>query len=252
MIEIWHYLLISLGINILMFIPAYIWKTDVFTDLSYALSFIILIIGALLLNSFSAVKLVVAIMVVIWGLRLGIFLFIRIRKIKSDKRFDGIRESFPKFLRFWVLQGLAVWVILVSALLFMISPASEVFWLGAVIWLLGLLTESIADLQKYRFSQISHNKGRFIRSGLWKYSRHPNYFGEITCWVGMYLLVFLSLGQSEKVLALASPLFIMILLIFVTGLPPLEKSADGKWGKDKDYIEYKRKTSVLIPWLPKN
>jgi len=251
MLNIFHYLLIALGINIVMFIPAFRFKTDKLTDLSYSLTFIILTIIAIILSKFTILKSIVFMMIIAWGLRLGIFLFIRIRKMKRDKRFDGMRESFFRFLKFWVLQGLAVWVILIPALFFINSNLTEVMWVGFIIWALGLILESTADFQKYNFKQNEKNKDRFIQSGIWKYSRHPNYFGEILCWVGIYIFVFASLTSLQKIVSLASPLFIIILLLFVTGLPPLEKYADKKWGKQKDYQEYKRKTSILIPWIPK-
>ncbi len=251
MLNIWHYLLISLGLNILMFIPAFIFKTDKLTDLSYALSFIALAIISLILGGTSSIKLLLAGMVILWGIRLGAFLFIRIRKQNKDKRFDGIRESFPKFLQFWVLQGLSVWVIMLPALFFISTPSLLALWPGFLIWVIGLSVETISDLQKYRFTQNPKNKGKFISSGLWKYSRHPNYFGEILCWIGVYIFAFASLAPLQKLTALASPLYIIVLLIFVTGLPLLEKSADSKWGSQKTYQEYKRKTSVLIPWVPK-
>jgi steroid 5-alpha reductase family enzyme len=251
MLEILLYLLISLGINIVMFIPAFIFRTDKLTDLSYALSFIILIVISLLLSQYASLKLVLALMVIAWGLRLGIFLFIRIRKMKFDKRFDGMRESFPRFLKFWLLQGLTVWIILLSTIFFMDSAASRVCWLGLLIWAAGLIIEAISDIQKYKFNHDKRNKDKFIQSGIWKYSRHPNYFGEMSCWVGIYIFVFPSLTVLQRLLALASPLFIIILLLFVTGLPLLEKSADAKWGKLKDYREYKRRTSILVPWFRK-
>jgi steroid 5-alpha reductase family enzyme len=251
MLNLFHYLLIALGINILMFIPAFRFKTDKLTDLSYSLTFIVLTIIAVILSKFTILKLIVSMMIIAWGLRLGIFLFIRIKKMKRDKRFDGMRESFFRFLKFWVLQGLAVWIILIPAFFFINSNLTEVMWIGFIIWVLGLIIESMADFQKYNFKQDKKNKDRFIQSGIWKYSRHPNYFGEILCWVGIYIFVFTSLTPLQKILSLASPLFIIILLLFVTGLPQLEKYADKKWGKQKDYQEYKRKTSILIPWTPK-
>jgi steroid 5-alpha reductase family enzyme len=251
MFELAYYLMAALGINLVMFIPGYLFKTDKLTDLSYALTFIILTLFSLMLNEISTFKLILSAMILIWALRLGIFLFIRIRRIKYDKRFDGIRESFSKFLRFWVLQGLAVWIILIPTFFFMNSTSKYVSWIGFIIWILGLAIESIADIQKYIFSQHRKNKDKFINIGLWKYSRHPNYFGEILCWAGIYLFTFFSLSTFQQIIALASPLFIIILLLFVTGLPPLEKSADSKWGKQQDYREYKRKTSILILWIPK-
>ncbi len=251
MLNMFHYLLIALGINILMFFPAFKFKTDKLTDLSYSLTFIILTGIALALNPLTISKLIVSLMIIVWGLRLGIFLFIRIRKMKKDKRFDEIRESFFKFLKFWVLQGLAVWIILLPSLFFLNSSQSELVWIGFIIWSLGLIIESVADFQKYEFKQNKNNKDKFIQSGVWKYSRHPNYFGEILCWVGIYIFVMNSLTSFQKIVSLASPLFIIILLIFVTGLPQLEKYANEKWGNQEDYAEYKRKTSILIPWILK-
>lgn len=251
MLNIFHHLIIALGINILMFIAAFKFKTDKLTDLSYSLTFIILIVIALILSEFTVLKLILSLMIISWGLRLGIFLFIRIRKMKRDKRFDGMRESFFRFLKFWVLQGLAVWVILIPALFFINSDMGEVFWAGFFIWALGLIIESAADLQKYKFKQNRKNKDKFIQSGLWKYSRHPNYLGEMLCWIGVYLFVFVSFSTSQKIIGLVSPLFIICLLLFVTGLPPLERYADKKWGKQREYLAYKRKTSILIPWFPK-
>lgn len=246
------YLLFALGINVLMFIPAFIYKTDKLTDLSYSVTFIALITFCLFLNPFSILNFIVWFAVILWGLRLGAFLFIRIRKMTKDKRFDGIREYFFAFLRFWVLQGLAVWVILLPSLLFMQGVNKSVFIPGIFIWLIGLLLESFADLQKYKFTGKSENKDKFINIGLWKYSRHPNYFGEILCWLGIYIFVFPSFSTLLQVLAFIGPLFIIVLLLFGTGIPPLEKYADSKWGKDKLYIKYKKSTSILIPWFTKN
>lgn len=250
-LNLWHYLLIALGINILMFIPAFTFKTDKFTDLSYSLSFIIVAVVAWALYPFSVANTVVMAMVVIWGLRLGTFLFVRIGKMKRDKRFDGIRESFGRFLRFWLLQGVSVWIIMIPALLFMKNSDPRPCYAGLAIWAVGLLLETIADAQKYRFKSERANKGKFIDKGLWKVSRHPNYFGEILCWTGVYIFVFLSFSTVEKLIALAGPLYIILILLFLTGIPTVEKRADEKWGKDPAYREYKRRTSILIPWFRK-
>jgi len=246
-----YYLLLALGMNLIMFIPGFLFKTDKLTDLSYSLTFIILMIYSAIFSELSPEKIILLSMITIWGLRLGIFLFIRIQKMRYDRRFDGIRESFFKFLRFWLLQGLAVWIILLPAILFMSGDLDNVLGIGFVVWALGFLIETTADLQKYRFNQNRSNKDKFIDSGIWKYSRHPNYFGEILCWIGIYIFTFNSLSLTQKIIGLASPSFITVLLIFITGLPPLEKSADIKWGVHQNYKDYKRKTSVLIPWIPK-
>jgi steroid 5-alpha reductase family enzyme len=235
-----------------MFLFAYKFKTDKLTDLSYALTFIFLIALSFLTNDFLKFKLILFLMILLWAFRLGIFLFIRIRKIKKDRRFDGIRENFFKFFGFWFFQGISVWIILLPSLMFFISKGKmSIFsWIGFAIWFIGLTIETFSDLQKYQFNK-SNNKDKWISTGLWKYSRHPNYFGEILCWTGIYLFCFSSLTLIQRLFALSSPIFITILLVFVTGLPKLEKYADNKWGKLKEYKEYKIKTSILIPWFQK-
>jgi steroid 5-alpha reductase family enzyme len=251
MSSIIFYLLISVLLNFFLFLPAYKFKTDKLTDLSYSLSFIVLIIATLIQNQIGLYKLLLASMVIVWALRLGGFLFIRIKKMKRDKRFDGIREYFFKFLQFWLMQALVVWIILIPALLFLSQNQIKLFWGGFFIWLLGFLIESIADYQKFKFKQNFKNKDQFIQTGLWQYSRHPNYFGEILCWIGIYLFVLTSFSPLIMIISFISPLFITLLLVFVTGLPPLEKYGDKKWGKNKNYKEYKRKTSILVPWFRK-
>ena len=121
---------------------------------------------------------------------------------------------------------------------------------GCAVWLIGFLTEATADFQKFNFSSKPSNKNKWIEQGVWKYSRHPNYFGEILVWVGTYIIASQSLSAGYATLALISPLFITTLLLFVSGIPILEKSADKRWGNDKKYRSYKRATSILIP-LPK-
>jgi steroid 5-alpha reductase family enzyme/tryptophan-rich sensory protein len=238
--------IISIAIQIVMFIPAFIFQTDKLTDISYGISFIALTL--FFFRNFSLPNVLIATMIILWGLRLSIFLFIRINKIKKDKRFDGMRDNFFKFLGFWLLQGVSVFAIMMSALLFLSSNTSRFSLIGMVIWGLGLLLESIADLQKYNFKNNPKNKGKFISSGIWKYSRHPNYFGEILCWVGIYIFAFPAFSIGHRIIALISPLFIVILLLFASGIPILEKKAHEKWGKDMKYIEYKKKTPILVPF----
>lgn len=240
-----------MGVNILMFIPAFLMKTDKFTDFSYSLTFIILTIYLLLNSNFNTENILLAAMIILWALRLGIFLVARIWKAKKDRRFDAFRESFTGFLKFWLLQGFAVWVIMIPTIFYYSNNYHKIHYLGFAVWLIGFLVESIADAQKFKFKSIKANENKFIKSGLWKYSRHPNYFGEILCWLGIYLFVFLSLNPIQMGVALISPLFIIILLAFVSGLPQLESHADKKWGQSNEYQDYKKKTSILIPWFSK-
>ena len=196
----------------------------------------------------------VALLVSIWAFRLGAYLLIRIQKLGRDDRFDTMRSNFVKFAGFWLLQGLTVWVVLLPSMLFIINETvavSPLVVIGAAVWLVGLLAESFADWQLYTFITNAANKGRWIQRGLWRYSRHPNYFGEITVWVGVYLIALSGLSGASIIIALLGPAYIAGLLLFVSGIPTSEKSADKRWGNDKQYQDYKRRTSVLIPLPPK-
>lgn len=249
--EIFFALIISLAIQVILFIPAFIFKTDKLTDFSYSLTFIILTLFLLLTNNISTSKIILATMILIWAFRLGIFLFIRITKIKRDKRFDGVRESFIKFAQFWILQGIAVWVILIPSIFFLTQDLAmtKLSCLGIFVWISGFLIETISDAQKFSFMQRnSKNKSKWISTGLWKYSRHPNYFGEMLCWIGIYLFVVSGLTTSQALISIIGPLFIIFILLFGTGVPKLEQSADKKFGKIKEYQEYKRRTSLVILW----
>ncbi|HET7630027.1 MAG TPA: DUF1295 domain-containing protein [Candidatus Saccharimonadales bacterium] len=248
-------LLTALIINFLLFLIAYRRQSDKLTDFAYALSFIVVVITAFTVSQHrTAVSVAASLAVLVWALRLGGFLVYRIRKTGKDKRFDDIRRDFTKFLKFWLGQGLVAWVLLLPLLFASSSPAGNIswlFWLGLIVWLAGWLTELVADAQKFRFKQRADSQGKWIDEGLWHYSRHPNYFGEITIWIGIYLTVFVSLSPLERLVGLISPLAIAISLLFISGIPPLEKYADAKWGKDKDYRAYKRRTSLLIPLWPR-
>lgn len=245
---------ISLLINVAMFIVAYKQQTDKLTDISYAVSFIALAIYGLATQGSSDLKLILVAMVTLWGLRLGSYLLIRIRKIGRDKRFDGIRNDFLKFGKFWIGQGLAVWIILLPVLLVELNdePLIEMASLfGIIVWGAGLIIETVADQQKFAFINKPANKGKWIDSGIWRYSRHPNYLGEILVWLGVYITALPALTAAQAGIGILSPLFIMALLLFVSGIPPLEKQADERWGDNPKYHDYKARTSLLLLWPPK-
>jgi steroid 5-alpha reductase family enzyme len=248
-------LVISLGFNLLMFVPAYFYKTDKLTDLSYAISFVALALYGLLYGGLTVPSLLLFISIFIWALRLGTYLFIRISKIKKDTRFDQMRTKFWSFLQFWVLQGISVWIVLIPSTLFFLNKVENISVLsliGLIIWFMGLSIEAIADIQKYRFINNPINTGKWIDTGLWSYSRHPNYLGEITLWIGIYIFTIFGLNNLQILIGLIGPLYISLLIIFVSGIPILEKSADNKWGNDANYKDYKKKTAVLVPFFKKN
>jgi len=243
-------LIVSFAIQAFFFVFAAAFKTDKVTDLSYSLSFAILAVLLVLANrTFAPIQLLAAACVVVWAARLGGYLLARILKIGKDARFDDKRGDFVKFLAFWVLQALAVWAIMlpVTVLLSLPSaaPLGAVSLAGAVIWLVGFAIEAAADAQKYAFRNDPANAGRWIQSGLWKFSRHPNYFGEVVLWWGLFILALPAFG-APLLFTLVGPVFITLLLLRVSGVPLLEKSADEKYGKDPGYQAYKRLTSVFV------
>jgi len=246
------YLLVSLSINIGMFLIAFRLQSDKLTDISYAVTFMTLALFGFFRSGAEAYHLVLLAMILLWAVRIGGFLLYRVMKTGKDQRFDGMRENFLKFSQFWILQAITVWVLMLPSL-FAFEGSGSISLLaviGIVTWLTGLVTESMADFQKYRFNQDSKNKEKWIATGIWRYSRHPNYFGEILVWAGVYLVTLVSLSTTQAWVGAISPLFITVLLLFVSGIPLLEKSADKKWGDQEDYQHYKATTSVLIP-LPK-
>jgi steroid 5-alpha reductase family enzyme len=200
----------------------------------------------------DSLHVLVLLLVLIWSLRLGSFLFIRINKIKRDKRFDGTREHFFKFLRFWILQGVTVFIVLLGATFAFTETRGgihAVSTIGAAVFLIGVVIEGFADSQKFSFNNNPSNKGKWIDVGVWRASRHPNYLGEMLVWLGMYVVVTPVLNGAYIWWALLSPVYIIVLLLFVSGIPLLEKSADKKWGTLQKYQAYKKAVPSLIPTL---
>jgi len=232
------WLIISIVINLIMFIPAYFFKTDKLTDISYALTFIVL---SLLMIIYQDIW-IVSVMIIIRAIRLWTYLLIRIFKIQKDNRFDEMRNDRKKFIKFRLLQWLSVAIISTSLLL---STNNDVWIIWIIIRAIWLIIESFADYQKFQF--ILNKKNWWVQTWIWKYSRHPNYFGEILCWIWVYIAAFPSLLNTNKIIALISPLFIIILLLFVSWIPLLEKSWNKKRWDNQEYKKYIKKTSILIP-----
>jgi len=247
--------LASLGVNAAFFAVAAIRKTDVVTDLSYSLSFALLALALPDTGAHKLVQLIASLMVLLWALRLGGYLFGRILRIKVDHRFDEMRDKPLRFARFWILQAISVAVIMLPVSYLLGRDGAPGFgpWAvaGAAIWLLGLAIETVSDAQKSAFKGMEKNREHFIVSGLWKYSRHPNYFGEMLVWWGLFVYAVPFLHGAAFAVAIG-PAFLTLLLLFVSGIPLLEKSADEKYGADPTYREYKRRTSILVPLPPRN
>lgn len=241
-------------LQIIFFIYAALKKTDKVTDLSYGLTFVIAVVFSYLINIeyASLFKTILLILVSLWGVRLSIYLFIRILKTGKDKRFDGVREDFKKFASFWLLQAVSIFIILLPTTYILITKeVMSMNWIssiGLVIALLGILIEGIADSQKYVFKSKDENRGKWISTGLWKYSRHPNYLGEIMMWVGVFVYCIPYINELALITIL-SPVYITFLLLGVSGIPTLEKEYEKRYIDNKEYQEYKKKTGKLLPKL---
>ena len=237
----------------LAFVPSYLGRTERYYDLTGSFTYIVAIVLAVALSGATdARSIMVLVLVLAWAGRLGPFLFRRVRRAGKDDRFDKIKHSFLRLLMTWTLQGLWVSLTLAAALAAVTSAeprALDVFaFVGLAVWVLGFALEAIADLQKSRFRADPANKGLFITSGLWAISRHPNYLGEITLWVGMAIIA-LPVLQGWQFVTLISPVFVYLLITRVSGVPLLEGKADATWRGQDAYEEYKRRTPVLVPFL---
>ena len=238
-----------------IFIPSYAFQTEHYFDLTGSLSYITTVIVAMVLNpSLDIRDLIICAMILVWAVRLGSFLFWRIKKDGQDKRFIVMKTKFTWFLLTWTLCGLWVLVTMAAGLAALTSNTTVELgilgYVGIALWLFGFAVEVIADNQKTQFKKDPNNKDRFITSGLWSWSQHPNYFGEITLWLGLALFTYPVLSGWQLV-TLISPIFVYLLLTRLSGIPTLDRLAKEKWGSDSDYIAYVEATSKLMLAPPK-
>ncbi len=247
--------IVAFAIQWVAFVPAFFLQTERFFDITGSLTYItVTVIAVLLSEQPDARSYLLAAMVAVWAVRLGSYLLLRIRRAGRDSRFDDIKPSFALFLRAWTLQGLWVTITLAAALAAITTTVrvelGTVTAIGIVAWVIGIGFEITADAQKSRFRADPANKDRHIDSGLWSWSRHPNYFGEILLWIGV-AIVALPVLRGWQWATLISPIFVALLLLRVSGVPLLEKASDEKWGGQLDYEAYKYRTSLLVPRPPR-
>jgi steroid 5-alpha reductase family enzyme len=247
--------LLAYTINWVVFVPSNLAKTERYFDLTGSVTYVTVLAVALLFSDqLDARAVIVAAMVVVWALRLGSFLFRRVRRDGRDARFDRIKTDPLRFFMTWTLQGL--WVLLTMACALAIitgierEPIRRVAIVGMIVWVAGFVIEIVADRQKSAFKRDPANDGRFITSGLWAWSRHPNYFGEIVLWTGIAIIALPVLSGFRWV-TLISPVFVVLLLTRVSGIPMLEAPADKRWGNEEEFQRYTQNTPELIPRPPR-
>ena len=234
----------------LCFIPAFIFQTEKFFDLTGSLTFLATVTYTLYITGSTQFSdIIISLCVSVWAIRLGSFLFMRIHKAGEDRRFRTIKPNFTRFLMTWTLQGMWVSMCLLCVLTALSSFSgvvlNSVFFIGLVFFILGFTIEVIADHQKTVFRRNDSNKDKFISTGLWSFSRHPNYLGEIVLWAGIAVMSISSL-EGLQYITLISPIFVYVLLVYISGVRILENQAEKKWGHLDIYRQYVEKTPQIF------
>jgi steroid 5-alpha reductase family enzyme len=235
------------------FVPSFLGRTEHYFDLTGSLTYQgIAVLALVLVDRLDARTVILGLMILVWAARLGLFLFRRVRAAGGDSRFDRMKHDWAQFLMTWTIQGLWITFTAGAALAAMTSDRRVSFGvvgvIGVAVWLVGFATEALADRQKSAFRTDPANRGRFITTGLWSRSRHPNYVGEFVLWVGVALVALPAL-RGWQYATLVSPVFVYLLLTRISGVPMLERSADKRWGGEPDYEAYKAATPVFFPRL---
>ena len=248
--------LLAYVIHWIAYIPAYLFQTEKFYDLTGSVTYLS-VVWFVFLSTYQSISLnfgnlILVLLISIWTIRLGLFLFMRIHKAGEDKRFRTIKTSASQFFMTFTLSGLWVTLCSMCALVAISSPEGLVMnaltYVGIILFIIGFGIEIVADNQKTAFRSIEANKDSFITSGLWSKSRHPNYFGEVLLWFAIAVISFSSL-EGLQLITLISPVFTYILLVYVSGVRMLEDMNDKKWADDENYKSYKENTPMLFPKL---
>jgi len=246
--------LLAYVIHWIAYIPAYVFQTEKFYDLTGSVTYLS-VVWFVFLSTYQSISLnfgnlILVLLISIWTIRLGLFLFMRIHKAGEDKRFRTIKTSASQFFMTFTLSGLWVTLCSMCALVAISSPEGLVMnaltYVGIILFIIGFGIEIVADNQKTAFRSIEANKDSFITSGLWSKSRHPNYFGEVLLWFAIAVISFSSL-EGLQLITLISPIFTYILLVYVSGVRMLEDMNDKKWADDEQYKSYKKNTPMLFP-----
>jgi steroid 5-alpha reductase family enzyme len=249
--------LIAFIIQWAAFIPAYAFQTEKFYDLTGTLTYLTVTWYTLYMSSekftnLNGASIAIVLFISLWAIRLGSFLFSRIHKDGEDKRFRTIKPSATQFFMTWTLQGLWVSLCSMCALTAISSESGVVvnafYYLGVGLFIYGFYIEVKADNEKSKFRSVPENRDKFITTGLWAKSRHPNYFGEIVLWAAIAVISLPSLSGLQYI-TLISPIFTYVLLVHVSGVRMLEARGQKKWGHLEEYKAYQKSTPMLFPKL---
>ena len=246
-------LIIAVLLQIIFFIPSFLLKTEKYYDLVGSLTYITIVsLAYFAVENKTMIDSIIYFYVMVWALRLGIYLFRRVRNDGKDVRFEKAKRHFFWFLQYWMGQALWVSLTACAAIIAILSPEDDALpflaMVGMTLWLSGFTIEIISDHQKRVFRKEYNSTEAFIHTGLWARSRHPNYFGEITLWTGIAVIALNTLSGIEY-MTLVSPVFVYILLTRMSGVNLLERIADERYGHLEEYQLYKRNTPVLFPKL---
>ncbi len=253
-----NYYLTLLGILFLYFnfwfLVSLIRKRNDVVDIAWGLGFVLMTWSALWLSgNYEERQWLITTLITLWGIRLSWHIFTRNKNKEEDTRYQKLRAEWKNlfvvrsYFFIYLLQGVLLFIIVLPVLYIQKESYSTLRWhdlIGGVIWLVGFLFEAVGDRQLRLFVSKSENKGKLMTEGLWKYTRHPNYFGEVTMWWGIWIIVRAVTGAYWTIL---SPLLITYLILKVSGIPLLEKRYAG----NQEWEAYKAKTSVFFPWFPK-
>ncbi len=240
-------------------------KNNAIMDIFYGPAYFVvsitsLIVNIILTSTFCIRQVIVTSLVLVWAIRLASYVYIRNRGKPEDYRYKAMRErwktnvALKSFFKVYLFQGIIVFLVDIPVWFTNISENPLVvslldfggitLWLGAIIWLIGFLFETIADFSLYKFLQEPANQGKIMTKSVWKYSMHPNYFGEVTQWWGLFII---ALAVPFGFLTFIGPAYITFQIIKVSGVKLLDKRFEG----NEEYAAYKRRTSSFIPWFPK-
>eukprot|EP00397_Hematodinium_sp_SG-2012_P047652 GEMP01054287.1.p1 GENE.GEMP01054287.1~~GEMP01054287.1.p1 ORF type:complete len:287 (+),score=1.61 GEMP01054287.1:55-861(+) len=249
-------LAVDFGIQAVFAVTAILLNTEKFFDFVGSLTFITCTLLSVFYESIDVheMKMVQAFCICIWAGKLGSFLLYRVICSKGDKRFVEIKKSPIRFFGVWMIQGAWVYLNMLPSLLVFSAKKENpelvsISLAGWVIFAFGLIFETVADYQKTVFRNMPENKDKYITTGLWSISRHPNYFGEIVLWYGLFIAAAPYFTSACAYLTVICPTLTTLMIIYVSGVPMLEKSGMEKWVNDPKYVEYLQTTSCIVPLL---